>query len=84
LSRTVDPGQGSAIIAPDKSADLTDRKEWRRWLRNNRQTAKEAWMVFSRKSSGRPRIPNNDAVEEALCFGWINSNVRRLDESRFA
>ncbi len=61
-----------------------DRAAWRRWLRSNYKKKPEIWLVYYRKGSGKPRIEYNDAVEEALCFGWIDSNVRKLDEQRFA
>ncbi len=64
--------------------EARDRKEWRRWLKANYRTAGEAWLVYYKKGSGTARIAYNDAVEEALCFGWIDSNVRRLDEQRYA
>ncbi len=64
--------------------DTSDRKEWRRWLRKNYKSAAEVWLVFYKKGSGKARIPYNDAVEEALCFGWIDSIVRRLDDERYA
>ena len=61
-----------------------DRLKWRSWLSKHHRTAKEIWLVYYKKSSGRPRISYNDAVEEALCFGWIDSTVRSLDQERFA
>jgi uncharacterized protein YdeI (YjbR/CyaY-like superfamily) len=64
--------------------ELDNRAAWRRWLKKNYQSAKEVWLVYHKKSSGKPRIPYNDAVEEALCFGWIDSNLRTIDEQRFA
>jgi uncharacterized protein YdeI (YjbR/CyaY-like superfamily) len=60
------------------------RREWRRWLSRNHRTAKEVWLVYYRKGSGRPRITYNAAVEEALCYGWIDSIVRKIDDERFA
>jgi len=63
---------------------VTDRREWRAWLRNHYRSGKEIWLVFYKKHSGKPRIPYNDAVEEALCFGWIDSTVRSIDEDRYA
>ena len=59
---------------------LADRKKWRAWLEKNFNTAKEIWLEFPKKSSGKPRIPYNDAVEEAICFGWIDSTIKTLDE----
>jgi uncharacterized protein YdeI (YjbR/CyaY-like superfamily) len=56
------------------------RSEWRKWLLKNFETAKEIWFVFPSKSSGKKSISYNDAVEEALCFGWIDSTVKSLDK----
>ena len=61
----------------------TQREEWRDWLQRNFTKATEIWLVFPNKASGKPRLSYNDAVEEALCFGWIDSTVKRLDDARF-
>jgi uncharacterized protein YdeI (YjbR/CyaY-like superfamily) len=53
-------------------------------LRANHTTPTGIWLVYYKKSTGEPRIAYNDAVEEALCFGWIDSNRRSLDDERFA
>jgi uncharacterized protein YdeI (YjbR/CyaY-like superfamily) len=53
-------------------------------LSKHHATDKEIWLVYYRKDTGRPRIPYNDAVEEALCYGWIDSTVKSLDSRRFA
>ena len=58
---------------------VSDRKNWRRWLEANFRSAKEIWLVYPNKASGERRILYNDAVEEALCFGWIDSIVKKLD-----
>ncbi|RKN83221.1 YdeI/OmpD-associated family protein [Ulvibacterium marinum] len=58
---------------------LTERKAWREWLRKNFNKKKEVWLVYPKKSSGKPRIEYNTAVEEALCYGWIDSTVKSLD-----
>ena len=57
-----------------------NRKEWRKWLSDNFETAREVWFVFPNKSSGKKSITYNDAVEEALCFGWIDSTIKSLDK----
>jgi uncharacterized protein YdeI (YjbR/CyaY-like superfamily) len=59
---------------------VSNRKDWRCWLENNFDKAKEIWLVYPKKASGKPRILYNHAVEEALCFGWIDSTVKTLDE----
>ncbi len=59
---------------------VTNRKDWRDWLKTNYKTEKEIWLVYYKKATGKSRIEYNDAVEEALCFGWIDSIVKKLDE----
>jgi len=63
---------------------VTKRTEWRDWLKKHYKSEQEVWLVYYKKHTGKPRILYNDAVEEALCFGWIDSTVRRIDEDRFA
>jgi uncharacterized protein YdeI (YjbR/CyaY-like superfamily) len=55
------------------------RSDWRTWLEENFEKEKEIWLILPHKSSGRKRIVYNDAVEEALCFGWIDSIVKKYD-----
>jgi uncharacterized protein YdeI (YjbR/CyaY-like superfamily) len=61
-----------------------NRKAWRAWLAKHHAKADEIWLVYYRKHTGKPRIPYNDAVEEALCFGWIDSILKRVDDERLA
>lgn len=61
-----------------------ERKAWYAWLKRNHAKKKEVWLIYYRKASGKVRIPYNDAVEEALCFGWIDSIVKKIDEDRYA
>ena len=63
---------------------VAKRKDWRDWLKKHYKTEKEIWLVYYKKQSGKPRIPYEDAVEEALCFGWIDSTVKPLDDERYA
>jgi uncharacterized protein YdeI (YjbR/CyaY-like superfamily) len=67
-----------------KTLHVTDRKDWRAWLRQHYKTEKEIWLIYYKKAAGQPRILYNDAVEEALCFGWIDSTIKSLDEKRSA
>jgi len=67
-----------------KTLRLTNRKQWRSWLIKNHNKEKEIWLVYYRKSSGKKRIPYNDAVEEALCYGWIDSILKNIDDKSFA
>lgn len=57
-----------------------DRNEWRKLLSEIYQTESEAWLVFPMKDAVEERLSYNDAVEEALCFGWIDSTIRNIDE----
>jgi len=63
---------------------FSERKQWRKWLANNFEKEKEIWLMFPKKKSGKKRIPYNDAVEEALCFGWIDSTVKSVDDKSYA
>jgi uncharacterized protein YdeI (YjbR/CyaY-like superfamily) len=67
-----------------KTLYVPTRKAWRAWLLKNHFKANEIWLIYYRKASGKPRIPYNDAVEEALCFGWIDSTLKNIDVERFA
>lgn len=55
------------------------REEWRKWLEENFDREQEIWFVFPMKGSGEERLSYNDAVEEALCFGWIDSTIKNID-----
>lgn len=67
-----------------KTLYISSRKAWRDWLKRHYKDEKEIWLVYYRKQAGKPRIAYNDAVEEALCFGWIDSTVKNLDAERIA
>jgi uncharacterized protein YdeI (YjbR/CyaY-like superfamily) len=61
-----------------------DRAEWRRWLAKNFARSDEIWLVFYKKAAGKPGVSYDHAVEEALCFGWIDGQKKRLDEECYA
>ena len=54
-----------------KTLRMTTRNAWRAWLEKNHARKNEIWLVYATKKSGKRRVPYSDAVEEALCFGWI-------------
>jgi uncharacterized protein YdeI (YjbR/CyaY-like superfamily) len=62
---------------------ITTRIEWRNWLNTHFNKKTEIWLVYPKKSSGKIRIIYNEAVEEALCFGWIDSTVKVLDKNNY-
>ena len=59
-----------------------ERQQWRDWLAAHFETEREVWFVFPTKASGEKGVSYNDAVEEALCFGWIDGRAGTLDETR--
>jgi uncharacterized protein YdeI (YjbR/CyaY-like superfamily) len=59
-------------------------EQWRKWLDKHHGSASEVWLVFLKRHTGVASIAHADARDEALCFGWVDSLVRRLDDSRYA
>ena len=66
-----------------KTLYVTNRKQWRSWPSKYHKTANDIWLIYYKKQSGKRRIPYNDAVEEALCFGWIDGIRRKWDEASY-
>jgi uncharacterized protein YdeI (YjbR/CyaY-like superfamily) len=64
--------------------EVSDRQQWRKWLRNHSATSRGVWLVFHKNHTEVKSIPYEDSVREALCFGWIDSLVKRLDADRYA
>lgn len=62
----------------------SDREEWRSWLSAHFESEKEIWLVFPMLASGESRLSYNDAVEEALCFGWIDGVIKNIDATHRA
>lgn len=78
------PEHGEQILEIGETLYVTTRQEWRSWLAKNHGKAREIWLIYYRKASGKARIPYDEAVEEALCYGWIDSIVKPVDEDRYA
>ena len=67
-----------------KQIHVTTRNAWRRWLAGNHlQEQGGVWLLFHKKNSNRPSLDYEDAVEEALCFGWIDSIIKRIDKHAY-
>jgi len=62
---------------------LKTPEEWRKWLQENHTTQKEIWLIYYKKHTGKARVPYNEAIEESLCFGWIHSTIKRIDDERY-
>ncbi len=60
-----------------------DRTAWRIWLENNHRSSPGIWLIYHKVKSNQPSIRYSDAVKEALCFGWIDSKVKSLDDDRY-
>lgn len=58
--------------------------QWRKWLAKHHAMESEVWLIFHKKDTGVASIDYKDALDEALCFGWVDSLIKRLDEQRFA
>ncbi len=67
-----------------KTLEVRTRLEWRRWLEEHHNSVSEVWLIFHKLHTGETFLTYGDAVEEALCYGWIDSIVRRLDDARYA
>ena len=69
---------------PIETLDVRTRRAWRTWLEEHHASTSEIWLVFHKLHTGVTSVPYDHAVEEALCFGWIDSLVRRLDDAQYA
>ncbi len=67
-----------------KTLDARTPAEWRRWLADFHDSEPEVWLVFHKRHTGQASIAYEDAVDEALCFGWVDSLIKRLDAARYA
>jgi uncharacterized protein YdeI (YjbR/CyaY-like superfamily) len=63
---------------------LVTAAEWHHWLEQHHASEREIWLIFYKAGTGQPSINYEDAVEEALCFGWIDSLIQKIDEERYA
>jgi uncharacterized protein YdeI (YjbR/CyaY-like superfamily) len=67
-----------------KTFRATSREAWHAWLARHHASEKEVWLVFPKAATGRKSISYEDAVEEALCHGWIDSLIKRIDDKTYA
>jgi uncharacterized protein YdeI (YjbR/CyaY-like superfamily) len=61
-----------------------DRASWREWLAEHGASEKEVWLVYYKAGTGKPTISYEDSLEEALCFGWVDSLIQKIDEEKYA
>ncbi len=67
---------------PPNSTHPKSRAEWRKWLEKNHKRIEGVWVISFKKATGKPRVEYEEAVEEALCFGWMDSKPNKLDDER--
>ncbi len=67
-----------------KTLDVRNCEQWREWLAKHHDSESEVWLIFHKRHTGQPSIAYEDAVNESLCFGWIDSLIKRLDDARYA
>jgi uncharacterized protein YdeI (YjbR/CyaY-like superfamily) len=70
------------VKAPPNSIHPQTLAAWRKWLKQNHTRADGVWLISYKKATGKPRFEYDEAVEEALCFGWIDSKPNKLDDER--
>jgi uncharacterized protein YdeI (YjbR/CyaY-like superfamily) len=70
------------LKVPPNSTHPKSRAEWRKWLEENHTRTEGVWLIMYKKGTGKPRVDYAEAVEEALCFGWIDSKGNKLDDER--
>ncbi len=70
--------------AQDVLLSFTTKADWRAWLEENHATATEAWLIIYKKHTGQPGLTLEEAVEEALCFGWIDGVLKPIDKQKYA
>ncbi len=61
-----------------------DRAAWHAWLADHADHASEVWLVYFKAATGKPTISYQDSLEEALCFGWVDSLIQKIDEEKYA
>lgn len=63
---------------------FVNRTSWRKWLMTNHKTSEEVWLTVPKKAAGKGSYRDyyNEALEEAICFGWVDSRIRRIDETK--
>jgi len=74
---------GESLMKLADELYVTNRDDWCEWLRKNYATKKEVWLIYYKRHTGKPSIPYDDSVEEALCFGWVDNIIKRIDDEKF-
>ncbi len=68
----------------NKTTSAANRSEWRAWLEKHHSTEREVWLIYYKKDCIKPSVTYLESLEEALCFGWIDSLIQKIDEEKYA
>ncbi len=74
----------SGWLGRNKTVDVRSRQKWREWLQEHHDSVSEIWLIFPKRHTGKTSLTYDDSVEEGLCFGWIDSLIKRVDDTRYA
>ena len=77
-------GGPAGMTTESMTLEVRNRQQWRTWLRKHHASSPGVWLLFYKDHTGVKSIPYEDSVREALCFGWIDSLIKRLDDDRYA
>jgi uncharacterized protein YdeI (YjbR/CyaY-like superfamily) len=78
-----EPGKRAGCLKM-KQLYIPDRSKWRQWLtKNHNKEEKGIWLIFYKKGADKPTLNYEDAIEEALCFGWIDSIIKKIDDEKY-
>src|SRR5207249_2270975 len=78
------PAGGQSHVEVGETLLAETRRTWRAWLARHHHTRSEIWLISYRKASGKRSLDYESAVEEALCYGWVDGQVKKMDEERYA
>src|SRR6267142_713785 len=78
------PSRPVSMTAKLMTLQVRSRRQWRAWLAKHHTSSPGVWLVFYKAHTGAKSMPYEDTVREALCFGWIDSLIKRLDDNRYA
>jgi uncharacterized protein YdeI (YjbR/CyaY-like superfamily) len=84
LDRQAAKGNNQIASKRMKTLEVKSAEEWHTWLADHHHSETEVWLVFQKRCTGKPSIGYEAAVDEALCFGWVDSLIKRLDDARYA
>ena len=80
FQKKYEAGKEMKAAGKNQSRYFQSREKWREWLEKNHKSSEGIWVIFYKKHTGRKTVSYDEAVEEALCFGWIDSILTHIDD----